>query len=249
MMRIIGIIMLLMVSLQSERISADSLFALGNRYFRIEKYDYALDTYSAILEQVEHPDLFFNMGNTFYRSGDVGKAVWAYEKGLQFSPRQKDLNHNLDIVNTRVQDRIEMPQGYFFIEWYSSLKNQYTLQDLIVWGGLMILLFSLAGFFKEFGILDMVFAGRTQIFFLILTVIIHGLALDKYWELSDREEGVVVSSVVNVRSAPVDRDEKVIFRIHEGLKVDIAQSQPGWFEIILLDGKKGWIPYKSLLKL
>ncbi len=249
MMRIIGIIMLLMVSLQSERISADSLFALGNRYFRIEKYDYALDTYSAILEQVEHPDLYFNMGNTFYRLGDVGKAVWAYEKGLQFSPRQKDLNHNLDIVNTRVQDRIEMPQGYFFIEWYSSLKNQYTLQDLIVWGGLMILLFALAGFFKEFGILDMVFAGRTQIFFLILTVIIHGLALDKYWELSDREEGVVVSSVVNVRSAPVDRDEKVIFRIHEGLKVDIAQSQPGWFEIILLDGKKGWIPYKSLLKL
>ena len=248
-MRIIGIIMLLMVSLQSERISADSLFALGNRYFRIEKYDYALDAYSAILEQVEHPDLYFNMGNTFYRSGDVGKAVWAYEKGLQFSPRQKDLNHNLDIVNTRVQDRIEMPQGYFFIEWYSSLKNQYTLQDLIVWGGLMILLFALAGFFKEFGILDMVFAGRTQIFFLILTVVIHGLALDKYWELSDREEGVVVSSVVNVRSAPVDRDEKVIFRIHEGLKVDIAQSQPGWFEIILLDGKKGWIPYKSLLKL
>ena len=248
-MRIIGIIMLLMVSLQSERISADSLFALGNRYFRIEKYDYALDTYSAILEQVEHPDLYFNMGNTFYRLGDVGKAVWAYEKGLQFSPRQKDLNHNLDIVNTRVQDRIEMPQGYFFIEWYSSLKNQYTLQDLIVWGGLMILLFALAGFFKEFGILDMVFAGRTQIFFLIFTVVIHGLALDKYWELSDREEGVVVSSVVNVRSAPVDRDEKVIFRIHEGLKVDIAQSQPGWFEIILLDGKKGWIPYKSLLKL
>jgi len=73
--------------------------------------------------------------------------------------------------------------------------------------------------------------------------------LDKYWELSDREEGVVISPVVNVRSAPVDRDEKVIFRIHEGLKVDIAQSQPGWFEIILLDGKKGWIPYKSLLKL
>ena len=95
----------------------------------------------------------------------------------------------------------------------------------------------------------MVFAGRTQVFFLILTVVFHGLALDKYWELSDREEGVVVSPVVNVRSAPVDRDEKVIFRIHEGLKVDIAQSQPGWFEIILLDGKKGWIPYKSLLKL
>ena len=113
----------------------------------------------------------------------------------------------------------------------------------------MILLFALAGFFKEFGILDIVFVNRTQIFLLIMTIVIHGLALDKYWEIFDREEGVIVSSVVNVRSAPVEHEEKVIFRIHEGLKVDIAQSQPGWFEIILLDGKKGWIPYKSLLKL
>ena len=113
----------------------------------------------------------------------------------------------------------------------------------------MVLLFALVGFFKEFGILDIVFAGRAQVFFLISTLIIHGVVLDKYWELSDQEEGVVVSPVVNVRSAPVDSNEKVIFRIHEGLKVDIAQSQPGWFEIILLDGKKGWIPYKSLLKL
>ena len=248
-MRIIGIIIFLIGSLQSETISADSLFALGNTYFSIEKYDHALDAYSAILKKAEHPDLYYNMGNTFYRLGDIGKAVWAYEKGLQFSPRHPDLNYNLNIVNTRVQDRIEVPSGYFFFDWYNSVKNQYTLVDFIIWGGLMILLFALAGFFKEFGILDIVFVNRTQIFLLIMTIVIHGLALDKYWEIFDREEGVIVSSVVNVRSAPVDHEEKVIFRIHEGLKVDIAQSQPGWFEIILLDGKKGWIPYKALLKL
>ena len=75
MMRISGIILLAMVSLRSNTISADSLFALGNRYFNIEKYDYALDAYSAILEEVEHPDLYFNIGNTFYRLGDIGMAV------------------------------------------------------------------------------------------------------------------------------------------------------------------------------
>ena len=110
MMRIIGIILLAIISLRSDTISADSLFALGNHYFSFEKYEYALDVYSAILEEVEHPDLYFNMGNTFYRLGDIGNAVWAYEKGLQFLPRHKDLNYNLDIVNTRVQDRIEVPQ-------------------------------------------------------------------------------------------------------------------------------------------
>ena len=64
-----------------------------------------------------------------------------------------------------------------------------------------------------------------------------------------KNEGIIISSIVNVRSAPIDRDEKIIFRIHEGLKVDIVQSQPGWFEIILLDGKKGWIEHQSLLRL
>ena len=74
-MRIVGIIILLMGSLHSETISADSLFALGNTYFSIEKYDYALDAYSAILKQAEHPDLYFNMGNTFYRLGDIGLSL------------------------------------------------------------------------------------------------------------------------------------------------------------------------------
>ncbi len=67
MMRISGIILLAMVSLRSDTISADSLFSLGNRYFSFEKYEYALDAYSAILEEVEHPDLYFNIGNTFYQ--------------------------------------------------------------------------------------------------------------------------------------------------------------------------------------
>ena len=44
-------------------ISIDSLFSMGNRYFNIEKYDYALDAYLAILDQVEHPDLYYNIGN------------------------------------------------------------------------------------------------------------------------------------------------------------------------------------------
>lgn len=66
--------------------------------------------------------------------------------------------------------------------------------------------------------------------------------LDKYWNVSDKQEGIVIASAVDVRSAPIARGENVVFRIHEGTKVDITTSQPGWFEVILLDGKKGWVP-------
>ena len=230
-------------------IPVDSLFSIGNRYFSIEKYDYALDAYLAILEKVENPDLYFNIGNTYYRQGNLGQAIWAYEKGIQLYPLHKDLKYNLDFVNARVKDRIEKPKGILLIEIYRTIKRNFNLNDLLLWGGLMILLAAFATLFKEFNILDNIFAYRMQVILLILSAMIHTVALDKYWEISDKNEGVIIASIVNVRSAPIDRDEKIIFRIHEGLKVDIVQSQPGWFEIILPDGKKGWITHESLLRL
>ena len=230
-------------------IPVDSLFSIGNRYFSIEKYDYALDAYLAILEKVENPDLYFNIGNTYYRQGNLGQAIWAYEKGIQLSPLHKDLKYNLDFVNARVKDRIEVPKGVLFIEMYRTIKRNVKLNDLLLWGGIMMLLASFATFFKVFNILDNIFAYRMTIILFIFSLLLHLIALDKYWEISDKNEGIIISSIVNVRSAPIDRDEKIIFRIHEGLKVDIVQSQPGWFEIILLDGKKGWIEHQSLLRL
>ena len=230
-------------------IPVDSLFSIGNRYFSIEKYDYALDAYLAILEKVENPDLYFNIGNTYYRQGNFGQAIWAYEKGIQLSPLHKDLKYNLDFVNARVKDRIEVPKGILFIEKYRTIKRNVKLNDLLLWGGIMMLLASFATFFKVFNILDNIFAYRMTVILFIFSLLLHMIALDKYWEISDKNEGIIISSIVNVRSAPIDRDEKIIFRIHEGLKVDIVQSQPGWFEIILLDGKKGWIEHQSLLRL
>ena len=230
-------------------IPVDSLFSIGNRYFSIEKYDYAMDAYLAILEKVENPDLYFNIGNTYYRQGNLGQAIWAYEKGIQLSPLHKDLKYNLDFVNARVKDRIEVPKGILFIEMYRTIKRNVKLNDLLLWGGIMILLASFATFFKVFNILDNIFAYRMTVILFIFSLLLHMIALDKYWEISDKNEGIIISSIVNVRSAPIDRDEKIIFRIHEGLKVDIVQSQPGWFEIILLDGKKGWIEHQSLLRL
>jgi SH3-like domain-containing protein len=60
------------------------------------------------------------------------------------------------------------------------------------------------------------------------------------------EEGVILSSTVNVYSVPAVRDEMIVFKIHEGLKAEITQVQDNWIEIILLDGKKGWIPINTI---
>lgn len=222
--------------------NTDSMFVQGNWYFEDEKFVQAARTYERLLGNVEHADLYFNLGNAYYRMGEVGYAVWAYEKGLQFEPRNDDILHNLELVNTRVKDRITMPDGFALLEWYRAFKNSQTVNDLLIWGSTLLLLVGMVYTLGQFRFLGKITTSRLQTLFVVLTIIIHGICLDKYWDVSGTEEGVIVSTKVNVYSVPAVRDEMIVFKVHEGLKAEITQSQDNWVEIILLDGKKGWIP-------
>ena len=233
-------------NLFGQGIPADSLFRYGNRLFDQERYEEAVQVYETLLREVEHPYLYYNLGNAYFRVGEIGKAVWAYEKGLQFKPRDKDLRFNLDIVKARVVDRITLPEGFFLVDIYRALKKQVTLYDLLLLGGVFLAVCTLLYFLSAFRFLPVKIGRRMMGLFLVFAVLSHGMALDKYWEITDRQEGVVVTPLVNVRSAPVEREEMVIFQVHEGLKVEITNQQPDWVEIILLDGKKGWVPVSAV---
>jgi hypothetical protein len=178
--------------------------------------------------------------------GEVGHAVWAYEKGLQFEPRNRDIKHNLEITNTRVKDRIDFPDGFVLLDWYNAYKNSRTINDLLMWGSVFLLLVGLVYVLGQFRFLDRQTTAKLQMTFVILTILIHGICLDKYWDIAEKPEGVIVSTSVNVYSVPAVRDEMIVFKIHEGLKAEITQSQDNWVEIILLDGKKGWIPVNTI---
>ncbi|MFQ6613015.1 MAG: hypothetical protein ACE5D2_07935 [Fidelibacterota bacterium] len=224
----------------------DSLFVLGNRYYEQEQFQEAAQVYERMMNQVEHADLYYNLGNTYYRLGNLGHTIWAYEKGLALAPRHRDLRYNLAIANAQVRDRIEVPKAIFLLEWYHSLMKRVTVRDLISLGSLLILLAAVLFWLRSTYRLRLRGINGIIIFTVVMILVVHGLALDKYWALSDKQEGVVIASTVEVRSAPIIRSDNVVFRIHEGVKMEITQTQPGWYEIILLDGKKGWLAAGSV---
>jgi len=226
--------------------SADSLFNLANRYYETEQYQQAANVYERLSREVEHEDLYLNLGNAYFRMGEVGHAVWAYEKGHSLSPRNADIDHNLNYVQSQVRDRIKRPEDFFIVAFYRAIIEKMTILDLLTVGGLIFI--GLGGIYvlringTVSGKVGSVLNGA-----LLISIIASGwIMLDKYWDVSDKHEGIVIVSTVDVRSAPIDRGENVVFRIHEGTKVDITTSQPGWFEVILLDGKKGWIPAEEV---
>lgn len=234
-------IVLVAVSFANAQALPDSLWTRGNQAFATERYATAIESYERILGQgFEHELLYYNLGNAYYRAGQTGSAIWAYEKGLQFAPRQEDLKFNRDVAKTSIKDRIEVPDGFIVVDIYRAFKNMLTLRGLLSWGGLFLLLSATIYSARK------IFSWNTRLpasltaFFLVMALLLHLVALDKYWEVSDRQEGVIVAAVVEARSTPSDLG-KMLFRVHEGLKVEITQVQTDWLEIILLDGKKGWV--------
>ena len=224
----------------------DSLFNLANRYYDMEQYHQAANYYENLSEKVEHENLYLNLGNAYFRMGEVGHAVWAYEKGHALSPRDGDINYNLSYVRSQVRDRIQAPDDLFFLAFYRSILEKLTILDLIKLGGLLFI--GLGGLYvlRLNGTIPEKLGGILNSILLVSIVTAGWIMLDKYWDVSDEQEGIIIASAIDVRSSPIARGENVVFRIHEGTKVEITTSQPGWFEIILLDGKKGWVPAEEV---
>ena len=221
--------------------NTDSLFQLGNDYYLDEKYDQAINIFENISKDYEHEDLYLNLGNSYYRLGNLGNAIWSYERGHLLSPRDNDINYNLNYVRNQIRDRIIPPEDFFLIAVYRAIIEKLTLLDLIAMSGLILLSLGTLYVSKNFGILLHKISGIMKTILLILIFFNGFIILDKYWSVSDRENGVVISIESDVRSSPINRGENIVFIIHEGTKVEIVTKQPGWYEIVLLDGKKGWI--------
>ena len=212
----------------------------------MEQYHQAANYYENLSEKVEHENLYLNLGNAYFRMGEVGHAVWAYEKGHALSPRDGDINYNLSYVRSQVRDRIQAPDDLFFLAFYRSILEKLTILDLIKLGGLLFI--GLGGIYvlRLNGTISEKLGGILNSILLVSIVTAGWIMLDKYWDVSDEQEGIIIASAIDVRSSPIARGENVVFRIHEGTKVEITTSQPGWFEIILLDGKKGWVPAEEV---
>lgn len=225
----------------------DSLYQMGNNAMLQEDFRTAIISYEQILEfGNSHHDLYYNLGNAYFRLDQIGNAVWAYEKGLQLAPRDKDLQFNLSIVNARVRDRIEMPQSMLILEQYRALKKSMTLFDIILIASAIFMLGAFLFFLKKYYQWNSIWISRLLITLFVASIFVHLIALDKYFEISDTKEVIIVKSEVDIFSAPFDRRETVIFRLHEGVKAEITQEQSDWLEILLIDGKKGWTQTKNV---
>ena len=106
----------------------NDLLIQGNDAMIYEKYEDAIQTYESILELGhENADLYYNLGNAYYRLHYIGQGIWAYSNALKLSPRETDFHHNIAVAEARRIDRIDMPEPFFLLQAYRDIKSNFTL--------------------------------------------------------------------------------------------------------------------------
>ncbi len=242
---IINIMLLSIVTTQS----SDSLFQLGNTYYENEQYETAASTYEQLENDYSHEYLYLNLGNSYYRMGELGNAVWAYEKAYSIAPRDQDIIYNLNFVRSQVRDRIIPPDNFFIFSLYTAFLDKTTILDISVLGGLLFIIISIIYLMNSYLLIPEKLNSIINSTLILTLVFLIWVSVDKYWKFTDINEAIVISTSVDVRSAPIQRGENVVFRVHEGTKAQITAVDSGWYEIILLDGKKGWLSTQDMRKL
>jgi tetratricopeptide (TPR) repeat protein len=218
--------------------------ASADEAYRQEHYQEAARQYQQLLKQGGvSADLYYNLGNAYYRMDNITQAVLNYERALLLSPGDEDIRFNLQMARSKTIDKITPESEMFFVTWYHSCVN---LMSVDAWAVLalvslvllivlsLIYLFSNPVWLRKVG-----FFGGLLMLLLFLTG--NLFAWEQKRVLENRRGAIVVKSAAVVKSTP-SAGGTDLFILHEGTKVTITDStMRDWIEVRVADGKSGWM--------
>ncbi len=213
-----------------------------------EEYQKAIDGYEALLKKGASAELYYNLGNAYYRTENITRAVLNYERALLLSPSDPDIRFNLQMARSKTIDKIVPEQEMFFVTWYRSLVNMASVDGwamiALVCLGLAIILALVYLFSDRIWLRKVGFFGA---FLMIIVFVCSNLfAHQQKDQLVNRKGAIITESAVTVKSTPA-KNGVDLFILHEGTKVTIIDaSMKEWKEIRLADGKEGWVETKQM---
>lgn len=226
----------------------DATKAEGDSAYMKNDYASAIQIYEALLNRGEAADIYYNLGNSYYKAGDIAKAILNYERALLLQPGNGDIRANLEIARSKTVDKVEPVPEIFFVSWTKSLINSMSVDSWAVCGvvcfillivSLYLFIFSKQIVLKKAGFIS-------GIVFLAVTILANVFANQQKYELTNRNSAIVINPSVTVRSTPSESGTS-LFILHEGHKVGVKDgSMKDWKEIRLEDGKVGWVPASAI---
>lgn len=223
----------------------------AGKHYNEGDYQAALEIYQTVLDNgYESAELYYNLGNTYFKLKQIPKAILYYEKARKLAPHDDDIEYNLRIANTLITDKIEPLPRFFLYTWWDKLVialsvDQWALVGVVAYFLLLLMVVVLL-FSRQIWLKKLSFSF--SILFLLVFLLSVILANQQYKYFLHRTEAIVFTPTVMVKSSPRENSTD-IFVIHEGTKVTITNQVGEWYEIKIADGNKGWIKESDIEKI
>ena len=215
----------------------------ANEWYAQKKYTEAIKLYEGLIKNdMLTADIYYNLGNAYYKTRQIPKAILNYEKALKLSPDHEDAIFNLRIANTQTIDKLESAPLLFIENTWNNLVTSRTTNSWAYYtvGLLFISLLLLISYLLSHQVLIKKSGFYGGLFFLVLALFCWTMASQSNSYHKKSAEAIVFTETVTVKSEPNASSEK-LFTLHEGTKVGVLETINDWTKIKLPNGTVGWL--------
>jgi tetratricopeptide (TPR) repeat protein len=243
------LLMLVPFGLRAQESYPDSLWKAGVEAYTQGNFQQALADWEDVQETgVTSTQLLYNLGNAYFKNGEIAPAILWWERALKESPSDKDIVYNLEYARSLTQDRIDVVPEFFLKTW--ARKSCHSLPSN-AWAALSLVFLAVTLALALLFLLGASSGKRRLGFFgaivaLLCTLCTWGFARWQNSDLKSQEYAIVMKPVSSVGSSPSADSAKDLFILHEGTKVRILDNVSGYTNIELADGRQGWIQSKDI---
>jgi len=224
------------------------LFNEATKAYNEGHYEKATQNYLKIIENGEHSaELYYNLGNAYYKLNQVAPSIYYYEKALLLNPKDTEITNNLVYAKNMKVDAIEEMPKTGLSKIYKNIVSPLSFDGWATVAILFVLLFVLAYIFFYY----LQYANQKRIAFitsitsLFLGIFALIIAYIEYADFKADQPAIVFAEEVIIQSEPNSRSKET-FRLHEGTKVNVLEELNDWYKIQIIDGKTGWLVSKDI---
>jgi tetratricopeptide (TPR) repeat protein len=228
---------------------AQNSFEKGNTLYKNGEYQQAIDVYESIIKEdkQQSAELYFNLGNSYYKLNKVAPSIYNYEKALVLKPNDPETLNNLKFAKKLTIDEIkEVPKVGFakLIQNFTGIFNYNTWAKISVAIAFVFLLCFIGYYFSQLTL-------SKRIYFIGMFILLVALFLSVAAGMSEKDHfdndrpAIVFAEISEVRSEP-QKAGSPIFLLHEGAKVYVKETLLNWKKIELTDGTEGWIDSSTI---
>lgn len=217
----------------------ESDFYRGNTFYSEGNYASAIEAYHQVLQSgYESGNLYYNLGNNYFKKGELGKAILNYEKAMRLMPRDSDLKANYQYARSLIKGGTGEPERSWWRDAIGKVFSRLTINGLTLFLSViftLILLVILAAAYIPW------VRKYRPVTLAVLIMIFTASFITAYEKVSlTGKEAVIITDTADVRFEPFD-SATTHYTLYEGTKVAIISSRDSWYKVRRHDKKVGWI--------